>query len=150
MKFPLSRRQALLGGAAVGAVALGGGVYAATAGPHEFFGAMLRANLPGARISDETVRAFTEDAMLGRNADFAPKLRVLAGASRIVGFNGLDAAMGSDFDFEKFNREFLTRFLVGSNYLELADPTSEEVAYFGAPRSCSNPFAQFDAPAEPA
>lgn len=150
MKLPISRRNLLLGGAALGALGLGVGGYAAAAGPHEFFGAMLRAQLPGARISDETVRAFTADAMVGRNSDFAPKLKVLAAASRVIGFDGVNAAMGDDFDFEKFNREFLTRFLIGSNYLELADPTTEEVVYFGAPRACANPFAEFDPPAEPA
>lgn len=146
MKLNLTRRRLLMGGAAVGALGLGVGVYGATAGPYDFFAGMLRSQLPGVNISDDTIRQFAEDSLLNRNADFAPKLKVLAAGVRVAGFDAVAGAMSGNFSFQKFNREFLTNFLVNSNFFDLADPTTEEVEYFGMGRYCTNPFAQFEPP----
>lgn len=146
MKLNLTRRHLLMGGAAVGALGLGVGVYGATASPYDFFSGMLRAQLPGVNISDDTIRQFAADSLENRHADFGPKLKVLSAGVRVIGFDAVAAGMASNFAFEKFNREFLTNFLVNSNFFDLADPTTEEVQYFGMGRYCTNPFAQFEPP----
>lgn len=143
-QFRLTRRNLLLGGAALGALGLGVAGYAATASAFDFFKAMLRSQLPGVRISDTSIRAFTEDAIIGRESDFAPKLRVLSGMVRTLGFEAVAAIIRNNYAFEKFNRDFLTQFLVGSNFFHLADPRAEEVVYFGRPGACPNPFARFE------
>lgn len=139
-----TRRNLLLGGAALGALGLGVAGYAATASAFDFFKAMLRSQLPGVRISDASLRAFTEDAVIGRQSDFAPKLRVLSGMVRTLGFDAVASIMQDSYAFEKFNRDFLTQFLVGSNFFQLTDPRAEEVIYFGRPGACPNSFARFE------
>ncbi len=139
-----TRRNFLLGGAALSALGLGIAGYAATASAFDFFKAMLRSQLPGVRISDASIRSFTEDAFIGRQSDFAPKLRVLSGMVHTLGFNAVAAIMRNNYPFEKFNRDFLTLFLVGSNFFQLTEPRAEEVVYFGRPGACPNPFARFE------
>lgn len=141
-----SRRQLLLGGAAVGALGVVGGGYLASAGPEDFFKAMLNARLPGVQISRESIRAFAEDSLKNRNDDFLPKLKVLSAGARAMGYHNLAAAMKDNEAFEVFDREFLTRFLLGSNFFNVADPTKEEIIFVGVPPACANPFARFEPP----
>lgn len=141
-----SRRQLLLGGAAVGALGLAGGGYLLSAGPADFFRAMLDARLPGVKISRESIEAFVEDSLKNRNDDFLPKLKILSAGTRAVGYENLAAAMKDNEAFEVFDREFLTRFLLGSNFFNVADPTKEEVIFVGVPPACGNPFARFEPP----
>ena len=143
MKFAFSRRNLLLGGAAIGVVGLGVGAYGLSASGADFFRAMLKSYLPDANIPEETIRAFAEAAALGREADFAPKLKALSAAVRVVGFEAVSAGFSGDYAFTKFNREFLTAFLLGSNYFDIADPTTEEIVFYAMPRVCINRFAQF-------
>ena len=150
MMSALTRRRLLMGGAAAGALALGVGVYAGTATAFDFYKAMLHAQLPGVNIPDAAIHAFADDASVGRNADFAPKLKMLAAGTRMLGFGAVAGAMRNNLGFEKFNREFLTDFLLGSNFFQLTDPKTEAVEYSGLPRACSNPFAEFEPPAEAA
>jgi len=139
----ISRRQAIAGGAAVAALGAGG-VYVAAAEPADFFGALLHTHLPGVKISEETVRAFTADAMQGRNPDFYVKLEGLLRIYRVVGYDGLEAALGSSWGYERFYRDMLTLFLICTNFFSLDDPTSGELEYIGYPQACGNPFAEFD------
>lgn len=142
----ISRRQLMLGGAAVGATGLGVGVYGLTGGAFDYYKAMLQYYLPGVTIPDEAVRAFADDAVQGRNSDFAPKLKALTAGTRIAGFSTLQAAIGDTFAFEKFNREFLTYFMLNSNFFEMPDPRSGTVEYYGVTGACGNPFAEFTPP----
>ena len=137
MKIAFTRRNLLLGG----------GINAATAGPFDYFKAMLRSKLPGVDIPDASIHAFAQDTLVGRNSDFAPKLKVLAAAVKTIGFDAVNAAMHNNFDFQKFNREFLTDFLLGSDFFALSNPRTQPVSYSGMPRACSNPFAQTALPA---
>ena len=118
MKRP-TRRQLLLGGAAIGALSVGVGGYAALATPEDFFGAMMRAELPGVNIPDSTIKDFVGQALQNRQSDFGPKLKVLAAAARVGGYETLRAAMGDSFSFLKFRRDLLTDFLLGSDFFDV-------------------------------
>lgn len=145
MKAP-SRRQLLLGGVAIGALATTGAGYLASAGPVDYFRAMLRYRLPDANISEGTIHAFANDALSKRNADFLPKLRVLSAGVRVAGYEGLTSLMQENPAFEQFDREFLTRFLIGSNFFQVPDPARDEIVYAGVLPACGNPFALFEPP----
>lgn len=153
MKRP-TRRQLLLGGAAIGALSAGVGGYAALATPQDFFGAMMRAELPGVNIPDSTIKDFVDQALQNRQSDFGPKLKVLAAAARVGGYEALRAAMGNSFSFLKFRRDLLTDFLLGSDFFDHEDPVAH---YVGHPDNavkfyliegyCRNRFASLGPPA---
>jgi hypothetical protein len=140
----------MIGAGALGALGVGIGTYALTADAEDFFARMLAAELPGVRIPKATLTAYTQAALQGRNPDFFQKIKILAGASRVVGYNGVKAALKNNWGFQLFMREMLTDFLMRSDFFQLADPTQEDV-YFppdaSPTRYCGNPFAQFQAPA---
>jgi hypothetical protein len=142
-RIRISRRQAIGGGLGIAALAAGG-VYVAAGEPYDFFNAMLRSSLPGVKLSEKTVRAFTADVMQGRNPDFYVKFEGLLRTYRVIGYHGVTAALGDSWAFERFYRDMLSFFLVSTNFFDLADPTSGEVKYVGFPPACGNPFAQFD------
>jgi hypothetical protein len=140
--FRLSRRQMMAGGFSLVALSAVGG-YLGSAGAYDFFTAMLQSELPGVKISDETVRAFTADAMKGRHSSFAPKLKALSMASRVVGYRGVTAMLARSSAYEKFRRELFTQFLLSTDFFTLPDPTARELTYLGPTLACGNPFARF-------
>ncbi|MDX2275110.1 MAG: hypothetical protein NW206_06630 [Hyphomonadaceae bacterium] len=142
----LTRRTLMLSGAAVGAVGVGVGVYGLTGTPYDYFKEMLHFYLPGVTIPDETIRAFTVDAMDGRNTDFAPKLKALTAGVRVTGFYPLQLALGGTFAFEKFNRELLSYFLLSSNFFDVPDPRAAIIEYAPISGACLNRFAEFSPP----
>lgn len=143
---PFTRRNMLLGAAAVGAVGVGVGAYGLSGDALTYFTSMFRHYLPGVTISDEGLRNFTREATEGRNEDFGPKLKALAGAVRVFGFSAVSAAMAKNYAFDKFNREFFSLFLMNSNFFQLDDPREGIVEYYGLAAACGNPFAEFSSP----
>jgi hypothetical protein len=141
-RFNLSRRQVMAGGLALTALSAIGG-YVAIADAQDFFTAMLHSELPGVKIGDATIRAFTSDAMKGRHSTFAPKLKVLSMASRVIGYRGVTAMLARSSGYEQFRRELLTQFLLTTDFFTLSDPTARELTYLGPTLGCGNPFAQF-------
>jgi hypothetical protein len=141
-RFQLSRRQMMAGGLSLVALSAVGG-YLGSAHASDFFTAMLQSELPGVKISDATIRAFTADAMKGRHRTFAPKLKVLSMASRIVGYRGVTAMLARSSAYEKFRRELFTQFLLSTDFFTLPDPTARELTYLGPTLACGNPFARF-------
>jgi hypothetical protein len=142
-RFNLSRRQMMAGGLSFTVLAAGGG-YLTSADAQDFFTAMLQSELPGVKISDATIRAFTSDAMKGRHSTFAPKLKVLSMASRVVGYRGVTAMLARSSAYEQFRRELFTQFLLSTDFFTLHDPTARELTYLGPTMACGNPFAQFE------
>jgi hypothetical protein len=143
-----TKRTFLIGLLGVGGVgALGIGDYA-TASPFDFFKSFLHTQMPGVRIPDSTVHDFTIDALHGRHDSFEPKAKLLASVMRVTGYENAAKVLRKKPEFVGFEREFITRFLLGSNYFELHDATKEDVTYFGQPTNCSNPFAIVDPPGD--
>ena len=136
----LSRRQMLAGGIGLG-VLTAGGVYVATGEPYDFFNAMLHHELPGVKFSDATVRAYTTDAMQGRNPDFYVKFETLLRIYRVIGYGGIMEVLGSSWAFERFRRDMLSQFLFNTDFFDLADPRAKELTYDDTPRACGR-FAQ--------
>jgi hypothetical protein len=102
---------------------------------------MLRSELPGVKISDATIHAFTADATKGRHARFGPKLKALSMASQVVGYSGILAALGDSFEFEKFRRNMLTLFLFSTDFFQLPDPRARELTYVGMPTACTDSWS---------
>jgi hypothetical protein len=141
-RFQFSRRQLMAGGLSLAGLSAFGG-YFGSADAHDFFTAMLHSELPGVKISDATIRAFTSDAMKGRHRTFAPKLKFLSMASRAIGYRGVTAMLARSLAYEKFRRELFTQFLLSTDFFTLPDPTARELTYLGPTLACGNPFARF-------
>lgn len=152
MKRP-TRRQILLGGAGLGALSIGVGGHAVLATPADFFGAMMRAEMPGVNIPDSAIKDFVDQALKNRQSDFGPKLKILSAAARVGGYETLRATMGENFSFLKFRRDLLTDFLLGSDFFDHEDPVAH---YVGQPQNavkfytiegyCRNRFASLGPP----
>lgn len=108
---------------------------------HGFFTAMLRSELPGVKISDATIRAFTSDAVKGRDSRFVLKLKLVSMAGRIVGYRHLTAIMARSFRYERLRRELLTQFLFSTDFFAPQTATERELTYLGPTVECRNPFA---------
>jgi hypothetical protein len=141
-RFRLTRRQMMAGGFSFVALSAVGG-FLGSADAHDFFTAMLQSELPGVKISDATIRAFTADAMKGRHRTFAPKLKVLSMACRAIGYSGVTAMLSRSLAYDKFRRELFTQFLLSTDFFTLSDPTARELTYLGPILACGNPFARF-------
>jgi hypothetical protein len=142
-RFQLSRRQLMAGGLSFAAFTAVGG-YFGSADARDFFSAMLHSELPGVKISDATIRAFTLDTMKGRHRTFAPKLKALSVASRAIGYRGVTAMLARSSAYEQFRRELFTQFLLSTDFFALPDPTARELTYLGPTLACGNPFARFE------
>jgi hypothetical protein len=142
-RFRLSRRQLMAGGLSLAGLGAFGG-YFGSADAHDFFSAMLHSELPGVKISDATIRAFTLDAMKGRHQTFATKLKALSMACRAIGYRGVTAMLARSSAYEQFQRELFTQFLLSTDFFALPDPTARELTYLGPTLACGNPFARFE------
>jgi hypothetical protein len=141
-RLRFSRRQTLVGGLALAAMGTGT-AYLGSADANDFFSAMVHDELPGVKVSDATIRAFTEDATRGLSPRNRATVRVLSMGCRMVGYSAIIAALGHSFKFQRFRREMLTRFLFATDFFQLPDPKAAELRYVGEPIACGNPFAQF-------
>jgi len=140
-RLRFSRRQTLVGSLALAALGTGT-AYIGSADANDFFKAMVHNELPGVKVSDATIRAFSEDAARGSPRHRAA-IRVLSMGCRMVGYSGIIAALGHSFRFQHFRRELLTRFLFATDFFQLPDPKAAELHYVGEPIACGNPFAKF-------
>jgi hypothetical protein len=141
-RLRFSRRQTLVGGLALAAMGTGT-AYVGSADAGDFFKAMVHNELPGVKVSDATIRAFTEDAGRGFPPHYRATIRVLSMGCRMVGYSAIVAALGYSFKFQHFRREMLTRFLFTTDFFQLPDPRAAELQYVGGTIACGNPFAQF-------
>jgi hypothetical protein len=141
-RLRFSRRQTLVGGLALAAMGTGT-AYVGSSDANDFFRAMVHHELPGVKVNDATIRAFTEDATSGLSPRNRATVRVLSMRCRIVGYGAISAALGQSFKFQRFRREMLTRFLLATDFFQLPDPKAAELHYVGEPIACGNPFAKF-------
>lgn len=141
-KFLPTRRQVVLGGIVTGGVAAGGGIYAAAADRSEFFKAMISDALPGVTFDPTAFQEFTVEMRKNRNPDFDTKLQLLASLNRVTGYGSIKQALKNSWNYEKFRREMLTSFLIGSNFFQVKDPMAEPIKYLTYPVACTNPFAR--------
>lgn len=140
-QYQSSRRSFLIASGAI-ATALGAGIYLRFGSSREqWVESVIRDNLPGIRIDEDSFPTFIKHAV---NSDALKpathRLAVLAEqalpwvTARIPKVhNGL----------EKLERRILTEFLLGSNFFRVPDPKRETIVYYGPAIACSNPFVSF-------
>jgi hypothetical protein len=140
-----SRRTVLGLFAAAGAV-LAGGVYAIRTGPEALVGRILARQFPGVRIDATGIAALTRDVKQARFQTFGRRLALEGGAraAGIVGLEPLARWKWTASSFSQLERKVVTFFLLGSDFLDLKDPTAGLVTYVEAPLVCPNRFAEYD------
>ncbi|MEZ5895661.1 MAG: hypothetical protein R3C51_04605 [Parvularculaceae bacterium] len=149
-KFTITRRQAMIGGGAAGAVALTGAAVVATSVLAGAVARIVRNRLPGVEISRADLDRYVADFAAAR----APFLRekatqiVLRGQSFFL--NGAVRAMlprDARRKLLSFEGQILTPLLLGSNFF-LEDEPPAKLEYFAYPDpqtlKCANPLARYD------
>jgi hypothetical protein len=98
------------------------------------------------RMSQESLTALTADVMQAHFQSFSRKFAVKGGA-RVANIVGIDAlakwAITAEL-FQHFERQVITYFILGSDFLEVRDPKIDVVTYTATPDVCPNRFAQYD------
>lgn len=137
----LDRRRFVIGSCGVlltGATAAGALGIAALGDKYGFFGSIVRRNLPGIPLDDAEIRQFVDAYWPGFLARYGPT----KGAGRRV-VVALDAMLpGETAMTEAIERDVLTQFLMGSNFFQLTDPSTDAIRFLDLASACSNPFAR--------
>ena len=139
----LSRRNVLIGTAAVGAAAVGGVTWVATAEVKSAGLAFFKRALPGVTIDDRSALVAIDEFM----SDWPTAKRLALGA--VWNTAGVDTMAAINPRFESPARHLLTHFLLGSNFFLVKDPRAQPIVYLGkrSGTACANPFANLDPPA---
>jgi hypothetical protein len=143
MPEALSRRNVLIGAAAVAAAAAGGATWVATAEVKSAALAFFKRALPGVTIDEKSALIAVDEFV----AKWATAKRLVLGAAwNTVGVDNMAAI---DPRFEPPARHLLTHFLLGSNFFQVKDPRAQPIVYVGRPpgSACGNPFANLEPPA---
>lgn len=111
-----------------------------------FISKILTRRMPGVRIDPTCIGALSRDIQLGVLQSWNRKLAVICGAiaARIVGIEVLAHFRLTETKFSQLERKVLTLFILGSNLLDVGDPTLDLVTYFTAAEPCPNRFARYD------
>jgi hypothetical protein len=137
-----SRRRFLIAsGALLGAAGAGFSGVRFAGSREQWVAAIIRDNLPGIAIDEESLAKFVEEAVRSdalnplthRLAVFAEQNVPWVTARIPKVRNGLD----------KLERRVLTEFLLGSNFFRVPNPKQETIVYYGPAIACGNPFVSF-------
>lgn len=115
-------------------------------GPEKLIAKILDRRFPGVRIETGSIAALTKDIELDRFQTFFGKL-AFAGGARAANVVGTDALARWRLTAEQFShleRKVVTFFVLGSNLLDVKDPSSDLVTYTAVPEACVNRFAERD------
>jgi hypothetical protein len=141
----LSRRAVLVFMSAAGAVVAGGGLLL-TSGPESLIRKILFRRFPELRMSEASIMALTSDVMQARFRGLRRRTAVQGGAW-VAGIVGIDALAKWEITTESFHhleRQIVTYFILGSDFLDVTDIKRDMVTYAGTPEVCPNRFAEYD------
>jgi hypothetical protein len=141
----LSRRAVLVFMSAAGAVVAGGGLHLAS-GPESLFKKILSRRFPEVRMSQASIAALTSDLMQARFRAFGRRTAVEGGAWAASIF-GIDVLANWERTAEPFlhlERQVITYFILGSDFLDVKDVKRDIVTYTATPEVCPNRFAEYD------
>jgi hypothetical protein len=139
-------RRTVLGLLAAAGAAVASGVYALKTGPEALVGKILARQFPGIRIDAAGIAALTRDVKEAKFQTFGRRL-ALEGGARAAGLVGLDPLARWTWtaaSFSQLERKVVTSFILGSDFLDVKDPTTNLVTYVEAPIVCPNRFAEYD------
>ncbi len=135
----MTRRKVMIGGAALGAAALGVGTLAAFRYHYsDWLLQVLRQALPGHAIEPEGFALYVREYAARKRAAGAIRLELYAMAETVANPGPLLPDGLADKVAEE-ERRIVTEFLMGSDFFLEADPP-RTVTYLGNPNIC-NPFA---------
>ena len=142
MSEALSRRNVLIGTAAVGVAAVGGVTWVATTEVKSAALAFFKRALPGVTIDEKSALIAIDEFV----EKWTTAKRLVLGAAWNTA--GVDTMAAINAQFEPPARHLLTHFLIGSNFFEVKDPRAQPIVYVGRPpnAACGNPFANLDPP----
>lgn len=143
VKLVPSRRQFLIGTAAVGALGTGAVGWIATDDPVDFIVALIERNLPGATLEPDAARTFATEYMATVEDARRDNILKISKLYRGVGLRGIDAVVGDTEQYQNFRRTTVTAFLIGSDYFDRGRAPETPVAYYGISACTRNPFAEF-------
>lgn len=158
-RWMASRRQLVLGAAAVTGAGVLGLVWVGASSPRDLVISLIQRALPGVPLDRESVSACADRVLADVGAPYessliqrtmsAVKLKGVRALSQLVGLERV-AAMGPfEQRLDEITRVALTEFLPNSNFFHVADPRAETI-YYTAPdpnAACGNPFADLSPPA---
>jgi len=141
----LSRRAVLAFMSAAGAVVAGGALVWAS-GPESLIQKILTRRFPELRTSQASIAALTRDLMQARFQSFGRRTAVegVACAATIVGIDALAKWERTAEQFHHLERQVITYFILGSDFLDVMDVKRDIVTYTATPEVCPNRFAEYD------
>jgi hypothetical protein len=141
----LSRRALLALMSGVGVIVAGGG-FALAHGPESLIRRIMTRRFPEVRMSEESFAALTSDLLQARFQTFGRRMAVegIARAVSLAGFDTFTKWGRTAEPFQQLERQVVTYFILGSDFMDVKDASRDIVTYSGTPVVCPNRFAQYD------
>jgi len=131
----ISRRQLLLSGTAVAAVAIIGTAVVAPVmrGAEALIAEIVRYHLPFKQIDQRELTVFAETFEREDNVTDKTKLKLLTLASPLIFSPGLRKSLPQKVlvALDNYERRVLTQFLLSTDFFEHEDPYVPELTYYG-------------------
>jgi hypothetical protein len=107
---------------------------------------ILARRFPGVQMSQASLAALQRDLILARFRNFRRRTALQAGAwaADAVGIESLATWKMTAELFHHVERQVVTYFLLGSDFLEMSKKGRYFVTYTQAPEVCPNRFAEYD------
>ncbi len=145
--FSVRRRQMLLAGlAGMGALAAAGSyrLLRSDSGPAEWVVAVIRRNLPGVQLDEDSLAEFARTMSL-RDGPVLGSIRRRGGVMLAHALPTLASTVPElKTALAELERLVVSEYLLGSNFFRLTDVMRETIIYAGSSPACGNPFAIFN------
>ncbi len=141
----LLSRRAMLAFLSAGGVAAAGG-FLLVSGPDSLIKKILSRRFPELRLSQASITALKNDLMPAHFRGLRRRT-ALEGAARAADIVGIDALAKWKLTAEQFHhleRQVITYFILGSDFLDVTDTKRDVVTYTATPEVCPNRFAEYD------
>jgi hypothetical protein len=139
-------RRAVFGALAGAATILGGICYFEIGGEDDLIVKVLKRRLPGVRVEPTSMAALSRDIQASLFKTSLRRIALRGGglAADVIGIDSIAEIAITAKEFQRLERIVVTFFILGSNFLDVADPRTELVTYYAAPGVCPSRFAQYD------
>jgi hypothetical protein len=144
----ISRRNFLLAGAGVSAILAAVAVewVQHPGGAGKWIEDIVRRNLPGIELDETSLHSFVGEVLASEQLDGKHQWFYSTAMMPTRWLGSIVPVLRQAR--ERIERQVLTRYLIGSNFFRVPDPTRETIFYVGTTIGCGNPFASLG-PAEP-
>lgn len=138
-------RRAVVGLMSAGAFAAGGSFLLAD-GTESLIREIVTRRFPGVKMSHASVAALKRDLVRAHFQSFRRGTALEAGgwAADIVGIEALAHWKMTAELFHHVERQVVTYFILGSDFLDVMAKNPAYVTYTGTPEACPNRFAEYD------